>query len=732
MMSTVPGTVPPTREVLAAALLATLGSLGLVGPLMFDGLMASGLIGFSSHGGGGVGPAFVDRLIAHLPAMPVICVAAIAAAFGLYRRAPWGRRLALVVGGALIAAPLALVLRTVLVTEPEFGDEMRVAGGLADLLLFQVFLVVRGALVPAVLVPVLGALVVWGVSTRPGQRPEAEDDPRRAAGTPETSGTPSARRPRVAMVTLAILAVLALAPYLAWVAAARLGPPTPELSAPALPGTASAPSGWDFGIGIIIAIPTAIAAGLAFVAGRAIWSRAAYGPYVAPAAAAIAGLWSTSWLFIVGIQLASRGESEQAAANVAGVLLVALAGLSVLSFFPVTIGVLRRRAWFRERGELGAASRPRRRQAGAVLGIGTALLLTPVGIGAAAWVTNPPGVPLFYNDILVDGRAYRYVAPIDADTTSLVAAGTVSAWTEDLDVTATDVFAVPGTPADRAIVVVGGPDGTPWRLGLFVPSNDVSEGIPTDLCRLIPIEDAIVDVETCGPPYEVSLGSVRYEQISEPSAFTITADDLAPAGATVTTTSEFVDPRIGLAAMAIQDVPTTDAIALLVGRRVVLYKQSGRYGPGELCRFSPAAVANPLPDFDKEDLGIDESPPSGCGFPYVVWLNSTSYPLEQRDQELFDVPVAALTRLGPALAEMPELGPDHPNGRQPFPPTVDPTAYAIEGVDPHHAIAFIVGERVVVMRPKEFGMSIPPGLCPYARQVVIDELEAQGEGPLGC
>ncbi len=80
---------------------------------------------------------------------------------------------------------------------------------------------------------------------------------------------------------------------------------------------------------------------------------------------------------------------------------------------------------------------------------------------------------------------------------------------------------------------------------------------------------------------------------------------------------------------------------------------------------------------------------------------------------------------------MPELGPTDPGSHQPFPPTIDSTAYAIHGVNPGDAIAFILDDEVVVMRPDGGPLPLPAGLCPYARPSVIAELEAQEEH-VGC
>ena len=75
--------------------------------------------------------------------------------------------------------------------------------------------------------------------------------------------------------------------------------------------------------------------------------------------------------------------------------------------------------------------------------------------------------------------------------------------------------------------------------------------------------------------------------------FRVTLADLAPIGAAATA-PEAPDPRVDLAAQAIRGVPASEAIALRVGERILLYAAIERRSLGELCRYSPSAAANPL------------------------------------------------------------------------------------------------------------------------------------------
>ena len=686
---------PSTREVAGGAALALVGALGVFFPIASVGLIAP-LLG---AGPGGV----LDALARVATLIPVVCLLSLAAAVARYRDARWARALSILVVGLLVAALPVWFLATISLP---MGD-----GGLAETVLWHLFLVIPHQPVGSAVAFVAGLVVAWSLLTRAG--------PARARGP--------ARRPSFAMFLLILTGVESVAPYLSWLATNLLAPPVAANGGPPIHGPAAVAAA-----GILVAIPSAMASISALAAARAIRSRAPYGLYLAPAASAMAGPWSALWVVLIGVgSLGSTDEGSIAVRLALQAVVIILVGLSALAFFVVSATVLGRRDWFLDRAMAaqltsGAArSRPGRfwTVAGGVM---TASLL-PLVVASAIAIVNPPPPPLYYNDVLFDGRAYRHAAPLDIAEAVLAPAGSLSAWTEDLQISVTrpDAFTFPSIPIERAIVVRGGIEGSELPFSVFVPS-DGAQAVPSEVCRYIPIESAAILAAPC-VPLSVSLAGTTYDIVG--GGFVVVRGDLDPLEARVDV-AEIPDPRVDLAANLVRGVPVTEAIALRAGERILIYMATGRYIGGELCRYSPLAVEDPLAD--EKEQG-EASLPYGCLFPSDVVFEGRRYLRDSSYADILRVPTSALTPLGTAAALHPDFNVVEPGATVPFPATIDATAHRITGVDPETAIAFRVGDRVVVLVIRLEGAPlIPPALCPYVDPGVAAQWERdKGESP-GC
>jgi len=692
--------VPPTREVVAAAILATFSGLGVFVPFAI-GALFSGMV---SHQPSGLEALL--RVPATVLSVPLVSVIAGVAAVAMYRGSTWGRRLALGVAILLLLSPVAAVLDGMLMQGGDSGDDTDSAVGVVvDLVWRHLFAMAPRALALTVTAVLVGGTVAFGVLTRPRQAPVQDG----ASGS-------TARRPRVAMVLLLLLSVESLVPYLS--SLARLALPGAEQSGQ------SGVEALNIGGGTLTMIATFAASGLALFAARAILTRAPVGPYVAPMAAAIAGPWCAIPLGVIGGGLTSPSYTDSGLevsaglpSLIAGWVLIALAVVAISAPFVIAVSVFRRRSWFRLPGERLPTGAPTNSSRFArAIGAAAVVLAAPFVIGAASIIINPPPPPVGENVAILDGRAYEFVAPASLEGQSPASAGTLTGWSASLTITDPTAYAVEGVPVEQAIIIgLTGPEQS-WPYGLFVASDGCCE-LPQEACGYVPIEDPDVFVSECGPPEEVVDDGRLFLVIHDPG-FVVGSADLSPTGRQVTTNGR-LDPRVDPDVLAIGGVPDTEAIAVVVGRRIVLYGAASRPALGELCRYSPAAVAGAYAaqwEAEKGLLPADETVPGGCELPSEIWADGRAYRRDDAELAVLAVPVEALTPIG--TAEGSDTGSDTDDGdpqRFPFPSTLDATAYRIADVDPETAIAVMAGGRVVVFLHEldKYGLPLPAELCRY-------------------
>lgn len=712
---------PSVWEILPAALLATVGGLGIFVPLAIVAVL-SGLTSEQPEG-----PAILQGLFRAATLVPALYVAALVASIALYRQAQWARRLARIVSVLLMAAPFVWVAGSALGLF-RVGADGTLPDGTIGLrfLLYQAFLIAEPTLGVVAAGAIVGAITFWGIreAARGATNAAAAADP----GTPR----PAARRPDLAMVLLVFVGVDALVPYLAWILTGGVAS-----QASAHGGVVDGTSGANVVTGVMLAIPTAMASIGALAAARAIRARAPYGPYLAPAAAAIAGPWSAVWLGgLIGSVLGTGDEGTlDAVLLVPRLLLLAAVAIVALAFFPVTASVMRRRGWFLDRRTWRTRGAQRHR-VGRFWPVtaGLALVLSlPLALGTFNLAVNPPPLQLRFGEVLLDGQPYDFAAPVSVDVQELASAGRLSAWASDLAIEDPEAYALSGFSPELAVVVVGSPLGTSVQASLFVPRQDLTgqwRSIPAELCPLVELEEADVFVEPCGPPGQIILAGVVYDVVVG-SGFVLRPADLGEPAGIASADQAPSDERVSLAARAIDNVPSEEAVVLMVGNRIVLYRALVTDGlpiSGELCRYSPSALENPL---SEEKFG-GAPVPEGCTFPYSVAFESRIYERDPRLTDLLDIPTSALTRIGVAQSAdsgMPE------NGQPvltPFPVTIDAAVYRIDGVSPERAIAFVIGTHQVVALAGDSADPIPAELCPYVSSSAAAELEAQGYEPLGC
>jgi len=726
-----------TPEIIAGATLITFGALGVFLPFLAGALIATIL------GAGDTGLAALAQVGQLATSIPLVCLVALLAALGLFRRSRWNRPVATAVAGLLAASPIAMLIGDVaggqaglpLPLEQVHGPE---AAPVVAAVLYHGFVAPLGA---PLYVPL--AVAAFGVVVLAALRADARARRRHAnaplPGAPALSArAKSARRPSVAMALLFVLGILSLGPYLAW------------LLSVVIPRAAVAHGGPETGSGIIVnpgsgllyAIPSAMASIGALAAARAIWSRAEHGPWIAPAASLIAGPWSALWITVLAAGLSV--DSGQAALFAVQLFLYGVGLVCALSFLIVIASVFRRRAWFVR----SAAAAPRRGRPGrfwsVTAGIGGALAI-PLALGLATAVGGPDLPHVEYGGVLFDGVAYQSAGPINPPGDVLSRVGVLEAWDASIGIEDPAVFTIGAVPATEAIALYDRAGPGEATLSVYVPLlTAVDEHgafvVPEELCRYVDLEAPGVSVQPCGPPGFVTFHGVDYVDVGW-AGFVVAASDTSATNETAVPPAA-PDPRIDLTVHTIRDVMIDEAFALLVGSRVVVY-QAGTF-PSELCRYSPGALSDPLQmaikEIENEGAFIDDLEyqklmvPPGCEFPYAVRFGERIYAHDFRDDELYDIPRFAVAPIGVALATERSGGEEEfgPSADRPFPPTLDDTVYGIDGVDPSLAIAFAVLDRFVVLRSNGQGLPVPPELCPYVRVDVVEQYIAEGETDIGC
>lgn len=711
-----------TRELVAGASLIVFGGLGAFLPFLSGALLGT-IVGSSVTGLEALATAGQIAM-----SIPLICIVALVVASGLYRQAPWGRAAAITVGVLLAASPVAHVVGSGVgasgpVSLVHLGAiEATSIPPLLAAVLYHLFATPVGAPPYSLVVVVPIGIVVLAALLRGG---------RAMVATAAVPGKP-VRRPSTAMLLLLVTGILSIGPYVSWLLSAAIprtavahGGPAPDAGI----GDAAA-------IGLLYAIPGAMGSIGALAAARSIHARASYGPWIAPAASLIAGGWSAMWIALLAAVMFAAGESAPTALGwfLFGVVLVCAA-----SFFVVTASVYRRRAWFT--GSAAARS-PGRRRPGrfwtVTSGVGGALVL-PLALSLATSIGRPELPHIDFGAVLFNGVQYHYAGPVNVPDDRLSVAGELEAWDEGLGIDDPTVYNLDALPATLVIGLYDHQGPGDGSLAAYVPlATSVDEHgsfvVPGALCPYVDLETPGVSVQPCGPPGFVTLDGLDYVDTGN---YVVTPADIAPT-TNMAVAPAAPDPRVDLTVHAIRGVPIGEAFALRVGSRVVVY-QTGIF-PAELCRYSPAAVSDPLQaklralddgiaidGGDKASLVV----PFGCEFPSAVRFGGQIYLLEDRTLELLDVPRSAVTPIGVGLATDPGEAAGG-KSEHPFPPTLDDTVYAIAGVDPSVAVAFAVRDRYIALRGGGEGLPVPPELCPYVRADVVEQYIADGLTDVGC
>ena len=712
-----------TRELVAGATLVAFGTLGVFLPFL------SGALFVSMVGAGATGLEAIVLAGQIATSIPLVCIVALVAAIGLYRHASWSRATALTVGALLAASPAAHVVGS---GASDSGVGSIVHMGTTEdspvppvvaAVLHHVFAAQASApIYVSLVVAAIGAVVLAALWR--GARP---------IGAPAPGPAAPVRRPSTAMLLLLVTGILSIGPYVSWLLAAAI----PRTAVASGGSAIDSGTGGAVAIGLLYAIPGAMGSISALAAARAIHARAAYGPWIAPAASLTSGGWSALWIAFVAAMTSTGGG----AATAVGLFLFGVALVCAASFFVVTASVFRRRTWF-----TGSAvvTSPRRRRPGrfwTVTGGAGGALAIPLALSLATSIGRPELPHVDYGAVLFGGVEYHYAGPVDVPEDRLSDVGDLEAWDASLGIDDPTVYAIDSVPASEAIALPEHRELGKVTLTVYVPlltSVDQYGAflVPNALCQYVDLEAPGVSVQPCGPPGVLSLRGIEYVDTGED--YVVAVADLA-ATSDVAVAATAPDVRVDLTVHGIRDVPIDEAFALRVGSRVVVY-QAGIY-PAELCRYSPAAISDPLQTKVKEIDETGEIPgilewaqlvvPFGCEFPPAVRFGGRVYQTEFRTVELLDVPLSAVTPIGVGLATEPGEPADG-TSEHPFPPTLDDTVYSIAGVDPSVAVAFAVLDRYIVLRSTSAGLPVPPELCPYVRIDILQRYIAEGETDLGC
>jgi len=712
------------REVAAAALLVAIGAVSVFLPYAVAALF-SGIFE-------GSGPSQLLRVAGIVAYAPAVGIVALLPGLALYRRWSWGRAAALAVALLLAASPVVAVVSQTgnwLETgEASLTSDISPAA-VVQVLLWHVFVVQNYGIGISVAAGAAGIGILVSLVDRVRMPIRA----RRTVSSvePPRTAQPGAVRPSLAFALLILVGLGSIAPYLGWLV---IGSSVPQAEAHGGPAVSTG-TGPVAAIGLALAIPTAIASITALAAARAIRRRSVAGIVLAPAASLVAGPWSALAVIIAGQTLVRGGGDADAGAesSLLGAVLTILAIFLAAAALPVTANVIARRRWFVRDGGTG--------DGGTTIGRRRALRLWPVTTGVALVLSLPlvlavaasisAGDPpdIRFGEVQFDGRPYTQAAPVlDEPGIASSNAGTLDAWAADIDVADPIVHVVDGVDSTELIVIAVHWDGSQAALMAFVPRDSFDDMgnlvVPAGACPHLAIGDPSTFVEPCGPARQTALDGDAYVAI-DAHGLDISTADLTKLSAEPALDLG-MDPRIDGTPLSIRDVPVTEAFAVEVGARIVVYR-STRTVATQLCRYAPDAIRSPLFDmgkFDERDNAGDYPMiPEGCGFPTQIEFDGLSFEILYQANSVLAVPAAALSAVGEAQ-RIEYLDEFEETTVLPFAPIFDPTVYRIEGIDPTVAVALSVDDKVLVFGLGNQESGIPAELCRY---VSAEELSRHRE-----